>query len=434
MPSRACARPALRSVATLVTTLAGLSAAESPTPPSAVTGTQPTTAPLPGLRGAQLRLIDLGVNVMSVAGGSTAPDDQLGGLVSGPHDPARRGFTLQQAELSLRGAVDPYFTAAVHILAGEEGFELEEGSATTTSLPAGLQVRAGYFPTEFGRTNPGHPHLWPWLSKPVAACRFLGADGTRGAGARVAWLTPLPWYSRLLVGAQDAGNETAVSFRGLIDEDDDTITVAGRPRIESGVESPADLLWLVRWENSVDLDAIAVRLGASLLSGPNASGEDDAQTRIYGVDLVAKWTAAGASHGYPFLSFEAEAMQRDYQAAAFDDGTTVYAEADLRDRGGHAQVLWGVRSGWALGLRGEVASGSGESGALARADDPARDDRVRIAPLVMWNPTHFSRLRLEYDYDRFDHDVEGDGVGEDRAHSVWLGLEVQFGAHPVHQF
>ena len=81
-------------------------------------------------------------------------------------------------------------------------------------------------------------------------------------------------------------------------------------------------------------------------------------------------------------------------------------------------------------LRGELATGSGEGEAVARADDPARDDRVRIAPLVMWNPTHFSRLRLEYDYDRFDHDIDG----EDHAHSVWLGLEVQFGAHPAHGF
>lgn len=414
--------PALRSAAALVTTLAALSAAESTTPPT-------TAAPLPALRGAQLRLIDIGVNVMSVAGGSTATDDQLGGLFSGHHDPARRGFTLQQAELIMSGAVDPYFTAAVHILAGEEGFELEDASASTTSLPAGLQVRAGYFPTEFGRVNAGHPHLWPWLSKPVAASRFLGADGTRGAGARVSWLAPLPWYSRILVGAQDAGNETAVSFRGLTDEDDDTITVAGRPRIADGVHSAGDLLWLARWENSLDLGETAVRLGVSLLTGPNASG-DDARTRIVGLDLVAKWTAPGARHGYPFLSFEAEAMQRDYEAVAFDDGVDTFAEADLRDHGGHAQLLWGVRSGWAVGLRGEAASGSGESGALAREADPARDDRVRIAPLVMWNPTHFSRLRLEYDYDRFEHDVDGD----DHAHSVWLGLEVQFGAHPTHGF
>lgn len=427
MPFRHSARPALRSVASLAASLAALSAADPSTPtPLASTG------PLPALNGARLRLIDVGVNVMAVGGASTVTDDQLGGLFGGHHDPARRGFTLQQAELTMSGAVDPYFAATVHILAGEEGFELEEASASTTSLPAGLQVRAGFFPTEFGRVNPGHPHQWPWLSKPIAATRFLGADGTRGAGARIAWLAPLPWYSRVLIGAQDASNETAVSFRGLIDEDDDTITVGGRPRVDGGVRSPGDLLWLARWENGIDIGDVAVRLGASLLTGPNSSGEA-ADTRIAGVDLVAKWTAPGARQGYPFLSFEAEAMQRDFEAAAFDDGTDAFDETDLRDRGGHAQLLWGFTRGWAAGLRGEVASGSGESGAVARDVDAGRDDRVRIAPLVMWNPTHFSRLRLEYDYDRFDHQ-RGLEDGDTEAHSVWLGLEVQFGAHPAHGF
>ena len=427
MPSRIRARAASRSVVALVATLAALGAAESPSTPA-----QATTEPIPALGGARLRLIDIGVNVMTVAGASTASDDEIGALFGGHHDPARRGFTLQQAELTMSGAVDPYFAATVHILAGEEGFELEDASASTTALPAGLQVRAGYFPLEFGRVNPGHPHLWAWLSKPVAATRFLGPDGTRGAGARVSWLAPVPWYSRVLVAAHDAANETAVSFRGLVDEEDDSVGIAGRPRVESDVRSPGDLLWLARWENGTDLGQVALRLGVSLLTGPNASGED-ADTRIYGADLVAKWTAAGATRGYPYLSFEAEAMQRDYTSAAFDDGTDVFDEVDLSDRGGHAQLVWGIRNGWAVGLRGELATGSGESDVLARADDPSRDDRVRIAPLVMWNPTHFSRLRLEYDYDRFEHQ-DGLEDGEDDAHSVWLGLEVQFGAHPAHGF
>ncbi len=138
MSSRIPARTASRSVVALVATLAALGAAESPSTP-----TQAATEPIPALGGARLRLIDVGVNVMSVAGASTASDDEIGALFGGHHDPARRGFTLQQAELTMSGAVDPYFAATVHILAGEEGFELEDASAATTALPAGLQVRAG---------------------------------------------------------------------------------------------------------------------------------------------------------------------------------------------------------------------------------------------------------------------------------------------------
>src|SRR5690606_26730384 len=111
-----------------------------------------------------VRLVDLSLNVMTAAGASTASDGEIEELQAGHHDPKRRGFTFQNAELAIAGAVDPYFTAQAYIVAGEEGFELEEAFAETSSLPQGLQVRAGYFYTEIGRTNPSHPHSSPWLT------------------------------------------------------------------------------------------------------------------------------------------------------------------------------------------------------------------------------------------------------------------------------
>ena len=114
--------------------------------------------------GGRLRLLDLSMDALFGAGTSTEDDESLQTLQGGGHDPRKRGFTVQNIELSLTGAVDPYLTGEAHLvffldpLSGETHVELEETFLTTTSLSHGLQLEAGHFFTEFGRLNPRHPH------------------------------------------------------------------------------------------------------------------------------------------------------------------------------------------------------------------------------------------------------------------------------------
>src|SRR5690606_11584915 len=70
--------------------------------------------PLPGQ--ATLRLLEPSIDLMVAAGWSTANDAEIRTLQGGAHDPDRRGFTFQQAELGFFGAVDPYFDAVTYIL------------------------------------------------------------------------------------------------------------------------------------------------------------------------------------------------------------------------------------------------------------------------------------------------------------------------------
>ena len=63
----------------------------------------------------------------------------------------------------------------------------------------------------------------------------------------------------------------------------------------------------------------------------------------------------------------------------------------------------------------------------ARTRSPV-SKRHRVSPLLTFYPSEFSRLRLQYNYDRFDH------ARESAAHSVWLGLEFALGSHPAHEF
>jgi hypothetical protein len=405
------------------------------------------------LGAANLQLLDLSVDALAAVGGSTARDDTLEDLQGGGHDPRQRGFTLQQVELSLLGAVDPYVNGEFHLVyfidpGGESRFELEEAFLQTSALPFGLhelgfQIEAGTFFTEFGRTNPRHAHAWDWQDQPFILTRFFGEDGLRGPGARLGWLMPLPWFSELHLGVQNAKGETQVSFLAD-DEVFEDRPIGGRPFADPRVRNVADLTTLARWVNGFDLwDTVSAQLGGSALFGPNATGSSG-QTRILGFDAVLKWVPLDARRGWPFVRLEGEALHRHYRADDFNgcfepsDGCTVVFVPDqtLRDWGFYAQLLYGFAYRWSAGLRYERGTGSGSNVAFdavtdtvvrpSRSLDPYRSPRHRVSPLLVFQPSEYARLRLQYNYDHLtfsrDHDQ----------HSVWFGVEFLIGAHPAH--
>jgi hypothetical protein len=408
----------------------------------------PSLLSVPTGGGTTLRLIDISMDVLFAMGGSTERDESLAQLQGGGHDPRKRGFTLQNAELSLTGAVDPYLYGEAHLIFfvdpfdGETIVELEEAFAQTQTLPAGLQLEFGYFLTEFGLINPRHPHDWAWLDQPVINTRIFGPDGIRQSGVRLGWLTPLPWFSEFHFGAQNSDGHTMASFRGegfahVHGHEDEALFeegVGGRPIVERETRSMHDLLYLARWVNGWEAtDELSLQLGASALYGPNNSG-DNAETWVYGADLLVKWRPVGHERGWPFVTWQTEVIARDFEAAAYanlDEGIFIPA-GDLHDWGLYTQVLYGFSRPWAAGMRYEFATGSGgsfeEGEPISRNDDPFRADRHRISPLILWQPTEFSRVRLQYNYDISSHLPDGD------AHSLWLGVEFLFGAHPAHSY
>ncbi|MSR36851.1 MAG: hypothetical protein EXR95_09490 [Gemmatimonadetes bacterium] len=357
------------------------------------------------------------------AGWSTEPD--VGAINVGDHDPAVRGFSIPNAELALDGTVDPYFLAFANVVykldaEGETGVELEEMFFLTTSLPGNLQLKGGQFFTEFGRQNPQHPHSWAFADQPLVLNRMFGPDGLRSQGVRIAWLAPTPWYTEAMLTVANSAGETASSFRS-----EGSPEIHGGAALDREVAALHDLLFVPHVGTSFDLtNTQTLLLGAAAAFGPNNSGPD-ASTRIHGVDLYWKWKSATARQGFPFLTFQAEALSRRYdaaeRAAAEDDAAVAFPAETLRDRGLYAQLQWGIKPLWVAGLRGETVSGNG--GAF---DSELRADRSRVSPNLTWFPTEFSKTRLQYNYDHRN------GIGSD--HSLWLQIEFLLGAHAAHKF
>ncbi len=396
-------------------------------PPPASTAASPVTL-LSGSSGKNF--LNLSLDGLFAAGASTASD--VPALEPGGHDPSQRGFTVQNVEMVLDGAVDPYFRGQANIVLqispeGESVVELEEAYATTTSLPHGLQLKVGQFFTEFGRLNPSHPHAWDFVDQPLVNGRFFGGDGLRSVGARLSWLLPTDFYSEAFLAVQNSQGETLTSFRSVPGEN-----LFGREIVDRRARTLSDLLLAPRLAASFDLtDTQTLLVGASAALGPNGTG-DDGETRIYGIDGFWKWKPANAFKGFPFVKVQGELMYRDLFAdASATSSETAQNSATFVDWGGYLQVNWGFKPGFVAGIRADSVGGdTGASDALGVESNPdaaALAHRFRLSPVLTWFPTEYSKLRLQYN---FDH---GDALTADE-HSLWLQLEFLLGAHSAHKF
>lgn len=426
--SDSTARRQQRTLDSLITVIRGLQdRIDSLGRMRADTGAAPLTAQAPLAPSQPARSAGTYMNIGFVAltdlGWSSEPD--VGSLQLGDHDPAVRGFTVPNVELTLDGAVDPYFKGFTNIALkldsqGETGIELEEAYVLTTSLPWNLQLKGGQYFAEFGRQNNQHPHSWAFVDQPLVLNRMFGPDGLRSQGARLSWLAPTSWYTEAMVSVSNSAGGTAYSFRS-----DESSEIHGGVPTDRGVNGLTDLLFVPRIATSFDLtETQTLVLGASAAFGPNNSGPN-ARTTIFGGDLYYRWKPAAAQQGFPFVSYQTEVLFRRYEAAerpSLDELFVTLPGETLRDQGAYSQLLWGIKPRWVAGLRGEFANGDD----VAFDARTLRANRFRVSPNMTWYPTEFSKLRLQYNYDHRK------GIGRD--HSVWLQFEFLLGAHASHKF
>jgi hypothetical protein len=238
----------------------------------------------------------------------------------------------------------------------------------------------------------------------------------------VSWLVPTPFYSEAMLGVFNGQGESAFSFRNPGQPGTNGVDrVHGRATTDLTLRGPGDLVYVPRLASSFDLtDQQTLLVGASAAFGPNETG-DYLRSDVYGLDVYWKWKAANAHAGFPFVSWQTEALYQRFDAGA--DPSAALDAATLRDWGFYSQVLWGFRPRWVAGLRGEYANGnSGEYD----PEDVYRNRRTRVSPGLTFYPSEFSKVRLQYNYDY--------GVLFGAEHSVWLQFEFLLGAHAAHKF
>ena len=152
------------------------------------------------------------------------------------------------------------------------------------------------------------------------------------------------------------------------------------------------------------------------------------------MDLFWKWKPANHHGGFPFVSWQTEALLQRYQAGltsegSYDTGTggVDLPRETLTDWGLYSQIAWGFRKDWVVALQGDYVTRVGKADyEMILGDDSDRLPRWRLSPNLTWYPSEFSKVRLQYNYDNREN------IGVD--HSVWLQFEFSMGAHAAHKF
>ena len=337
--------------------------------------------------------------IVDVAFGWFSGDDHIR---QGGHAPVDNGFTLQGLEMAVSGSVDPYFRYDMNFEISH--LHLEEAYITSLSLPLNMQVRAGYMNAAFGRQNPQHLHAWNYINPPLSHTRFMGEEHFSGLGAELSFLLPLPWY--VTIGGQMFDSKPATALRsgsfGTVD-----LTDSGK------LDGLEDFVYIARLNNFFDLSnnwSLAWGFSGAFGQSPYVP---DHRVDLYGTDIYLKWRPIPSGADAMAVALTVEYLVRMTQVPG-----------DLaRDHGGYAQLDVQFTRRWMMGLRGDFTDMlTGESPDIDRM--PGRQWRGSLSATFM--PTHFSKVRLQYDVGRDE--------GHDLYHAGFLQLEVAVGEHMAHTF
>lgn len=341
--------------------------------------------------------------------------------------PGDRSFNLDESELTLSANVDPYFygnfTAAVE---GDNTISVEEAFFKTIALPAGLQLKGGRFFSGLGYLNEIHSHAWDFADQPLVYQAMFNSQYVEN-GLQLKWLAPTDMFMEF--GAETGNGQnfpgtrlTGNGFNGV------TLMFHLGDDIGDSTSWRAGLSWLsLQAEERVFTDVTA--------AGDDVTDAFSGDSKTWIADATLKWSPHGNSSRQS-LKLQGEYMQRT------EDGTLAYDTTGQvqtgpyhsHQSGWYLQGVYQFLPRWRLGVRYDALdSGSMDIGLVTAGVLPASDFQTlapatpeRLSTMIDWNPSEFSRLRLQYMWDHaraYTHDNQ-----------LVLQYLFSIGAHGAHKF
>jgi hypothetical protein len=290
-------------------------------------------------------------------------------------------FNFRAAELGLAASVDPYARMYGFFTGSNDGFEVEEAAAITTSLPWNLTAKGGRFFADFGRFPKFHPHELPFVNEPLSIERMIGGE-SQADGAEVNYLFPTPFFLRATFGGYNK--------IGAENEQVDN----SKPR------SASRFTYLGRLHTYFDLtDNHSIDLGTSLAYTPSVRlvGDPSGGDRILnGVDLTYRYQPLASSlyQGFTWGSeFYANSQRFPFEIEVpGEDDPSVLETQEVgkrrRSYGGYSYAEIKLNRNWSTGFLFDYAP---------MVDNP-RQRTLSYSPYLTWHISEFNRLRFQYSY------------------------------------
>ncbi|MBF0590946.1 MAG: hypothetical protein HQL02_02540 [Nitrospirae bacterium] len=319
-----------------------------------------------------------------------------------------RGFNLDSAELYIFAPVDPYFNLYTTIPVTEDGVSIEEAYFTTTALPDGLQIKGGKFRSGFGRLNAQHSHVWSFVDAPLAYKAFTGSEGIDEKGVQVTYLPDL--LIPLTIGAEALQGDNDILFGKDAESAPHAYTAFAKVSFDIGDDS-------------------TILTGLSLISGKTRSNAIADNTifvgnsTLYGVEFTYKWKPSRLSS----LTLQSEYLLRSQSGDLTNETSLKISPLKRQQDGFYIQSAYQFGL-WTWGVRYDRLG-------IFRDDFQRQGDLSQSFGNAPWRAstemsldlTEFSRLRLQYNYDRSGRD---DKTNNELFLQVILGI----GAHGAHTF
>ncbi len=357
---------------------------------------------------------------------------QITGFVPtlGEVSPGNRGFSLGESELALAANVDHYFRGTlIASLRPDDRIGVEEGYIQSLGLSNGFTLKAGRFFSSVGYQNEIHAHAWDFTDAPLANKVFLG-NQLADDGLQIKWVAPTDTFFE--TGAEFGRGR---AFPGS--NRDKNGAGASNLFARLGGDIGASTAWRVGLSH---LSTTAQNRSYDDLdsTGTQVNNSFNGKSGLWALDGVLKWAPNGNSTSNSF-KLQGEYFRRSedgnltYDTAAASLGTQ---SGTLRSAqsGWYGQGVYQFMPMWRVGYRydrlnsGTVKLGLVDSGALNAADFPifARNDPTPNTLIFDFNPSEFSRLRLQ-----FASDKSRLGATDNQ---MFLQYIVSFGAHGAHRF
>lgn len=351
--------------------------------------------------------------------GFTPAGDEVG--------PGRRGFDLGESELTLSANVDPWFYANLTAsITGDDTISVEEAFVKTLALPSGLSLKAGRFFSGIGYVNEVHSHAWDFVDQPLVYQAMFGGQLAQD-GAQLKWLAPTDLFIELAAETGDGGQYPGTHLAGNGVNGGALLAHVGND-IGDSASWRAGVSWLSRRAEDrsfSDIDS----------SGAPVIDAFTGRSRTWIADAILKWAPHGNGNLRSF-KLQGEYLQRteDGQLALATTLQQLAGGYHARQSGWYVQGVYQFLPRWRFGARydsldsGDVAIGLVQQGLLPLADfgalAPASPSRV--SAMFDWNPSEFTRLRLQYAWDEARANV--------RDQQLMLQYLYAIGAHGAHKF
>ena len=342
--------------------------------------------------------------------------------------PGERSFNLAESELTVAASVDPYFTAQLTAaITGEDEIGVEEAFFRTTSLPDGFTIKGGRFFSGFGYLNEVHAHAWDFVDQPLVYQAFFGGQRAQD-GVQVKWIAPTDLF--LEFGAETGNGDAFPGTRQGGNGLNGTTLFA---HVGGDVGDNASWRAGASW---IDLDAEDRAYEDTDAAGNPVLNAFTGSSETWVADAVFKWAPTGNS-AQRYLKLQGEYMhRRESGDLAFDvDGAALSDAYRSTQSGWYVQGVYQFLPRWRAGLRydaldsGDADIGLVTSSVLTPGDFPAllAGSPTRTTLMLDWNPSEFSRLRLQYAWDEVRDDGETD-------RQLQLQYLYGIGAHGAHKY